>query len=177
LIEMKAVRWFDDETMGTNYSLEEIPEDLKEKAEEWKEKLVESVAEIDDAILERYFDDPDSITKEEMLTVIRRATIDGVIVPMMCGSAFKNKGVQRLLDSVCAFLPSPLDKGEVTGKNPVIDKEVTRTANIDEPLAALAFKIATDPFVGRLAYMRVYSGKIEAGSQVLNTRTGKKERI
>jgi len=177
LIEMKAIRWFDDETMGTNYSLEEIPEELREQAEEWKEKLVESVAEVDDAILERYFDDPDSITKEEMLTVIRRATIDGVIVPMMCGSAFKNKGVQRLLDSVCAFLPSPLDKGEITGTNPVIHKEELRTANIDEPMAALAFKIATDPFVGRLAYMRVYSGKIEAGSQVLNTRTGKKERI
>ncbi|QGY42840.1 elongation factor G [Maribellus comscasis] len=177
LIEMKAIRWFDDENMGTNYSLEEIPEELMEQAEEWKEKLVESVAEVDDAILERYFEDPDSITKEEMLTVIRRATIDGVIIPMMCGSAFKNKGVQRLLDSVCAFLPSPLDKGDVTGKNPVIDKEVTRTADVDEPLAALAFKIATDPFVGRLAYIRVYSGKIESGSQVLNSRTGKKERI
>ena len=177
LIEMKAIRWFNDETMGTNYSLEDIPEELMEQAEEWKEKLVESVAEVDDAILERYFDDPDSITKEEMLTVIRRATIDGVIVPMMCGSAFKNKGVQRLLDSVCAFLPSPLDKGEITGTNPVINKEELRTADIDEPMAALAFKIATDPFVGRLAYMRVYSGKIEAGSQVLNTRTGKKERI
>ncbi|MCG6186989.1 elongation factor G [Maribellus maritimus] len=177
LIEMKAIRWFDDENMGTNYSLEDIPEELMEQAEEWKEKLVESVAEVDDAILERYFEDPDSITKEEMLTVIRRATIDGVIIPMMCGSAFKNKGVQRLLDSVCAFLPSPLDKGDVTGKNPVIDKEVTRTADVDEPLAALAFKIATDPFVGRLAYIRVYSGKIESGSQVLNSRTGKKERI
>ncbi len=177
LIEMKAVRWFDDENMGTNYSLEEIPEELMEQAEEWKEKLVESVAEVDDHILERYFEDPDSITKEEMLEVIRRATIDGVIIPMMCGSAFKNKGVQRLLDSVCAFLPSPIDKGDVTGKNPVINKEVTRTADVDEPLAALAFKIATDPFVGRLAYLRVYSGKIESGSQVLNSRTGKKERI
>jgi len=177
LIEMKAIRWFNDETMGTNYSLEDIPEELMEQAEEWKEKLIESVAEVDDHIMERYFEDPDSITKEEMLTVIRRATIDGVIVPMMCGSAFKNKGVQRLLDSVCAFLPSPLDKGEITGTNPVIKKEELRTADVEEPLAALAFKIATDPFVGRLAYMRVYSGKIEAGSQVLNTRTGKKERI
>ena len=177
LIEMKAVRWHDDETMGTNYSLEEIPEDLVELAEEWRGKMIESVAEVDDAILERYFEDPDSITKEEMLEVIRRATIEGVIIPMMCGSAFKNKGVQRLLDSVCAFLPSPLDKGEVTGINPDNDKEITRTANTDEPLTALAFKIATDPFVGRLAYMRVYSGRLEAGSQVLNTRTGKKERI
>jgi elongation factor G len=177
LIEMKAVRWYEDETMGTNYSLEEIPEDLMEQAEEWRGKLVESVAEVDDALLERYFEDPESITKEEMLAVIRRATIEGVIIPLMCGSAFKNKGVQRLLDAVCAFLPSPLDKGDITGINPVINKEVKRTANVEEPLAALAFKIATDPFVGRLAYMRVYSGKIEAGSQVLNSRTGKKERI
>jgi len=177
LIEMKAIRWFDDETMGTNYSLEEIPAELLEQAEEWKEKLVESVAEVDDHILERYFDDPDSITKEEMLTVIRRATIDGVIIPMMCGSAFKNKGVQRLLDSVCAFLPSPLDSGDVKGINPWTNKEEIRTANVEEPMAALAFKIATDPFVGRLAYIRVYSGIIDAGSQVLNTRTGKKERI
>ncbi len=177
LIEMKAVRWYNDETMGTNYSLEEIPEDLMELAEEWRGKMVESVAEVDDAILERYFEDPDSITKEEMLEVIRRATIEGVIIPMMCGSAFKNKGVQRLLDSVCAFLPSPLDKGEVTGVNPDTEKEITRTADTEQPLTALAFKIATDPFVGRLAYMRVYSGRLEAGSQVLNTRTGKKERI
>ncbi len=177
LIEMKAVRWFNDETMGTNYSLEEIPEDLLELAEEWREKLVESVAELDDHIMERYFDDPESITPEEMLSVIRRATIEGIIVPMMCGSAFKNKGVQRLLDSVCAFLPSPLDKGQVTGINPYTDKEVTHTADVEEPLVALAFKIATDPFVGRLAYIRVYSGKIDAGSQVLNSRTDKKERI
>ncbi|MBN1986630.1 MAG: elongation factor G [Prolixibacteraceae bacterium] len=177
LIEMKAVRWFDDENMGTNYSLEEIPADLMELAEEWKEKLVESVAEVDDAIMERYFEDPDSITKEEMLAVIRRATIDGVIIPMMCGSAFKNKGVQRLLDAVCAFLPSPIDKGQVSGINPYTEKEVHHTADVDEPLVALAFKIATDPFVGRLAYIRVYSGKIESGSQVLNSRTDKKERI
>ncbi|SHE43009.1 translation elongation factor 2 (EF-2/EF-G) [Mariniphaga anaerophila] len=177
LIEMKAVRWFDDEKMGTNYSLEEIPADLLEQAEEWRGKLVESVAEVDDALLERYFDDPESITKEEMLTVIRRATIQGVIIPMMCGSAFKNKGIQRLLDAICAFLPSPIDNGHITGVNPDTDKEVTRTADVNEPLTALAFKIATDPFVGRLAYIRVYSGKIESGSQVLNTRTGKKERI
>jgi elongation factor G len=177
LIEMKAVRWFDDETKGTTYSLEDIPADLLEQAEEWRGKLVESIAEVDDELLERYFEDPDSITKEEMLTVIRRATLEGVIIPMMCGSAFKNKGVQRLLDSVCAFLPSPLDSGEITGENPVIKKEVTRTADVNEPFAALAFKIATDPFVGRLAFMRVYSGRIDAGTAVLNTRTGKKERI
>ena len=177
LIEMKAVRWFDDETKGTTYSLEEIPAELLEQAEEWRGKLVESIAEVDDELLERYFEDPESITKDEMLTVIRRATIEGIIIPMMCGSAFKNKGVQRLLDSVCAFLPSPLDSGEITGENPDNKKEVTRSADVDEPFAALAFKIATDPFVGRLAFMRVYSGRIDAGSAVLNTRTGKKERI
>ncbi|MEN8116495.1 MAG: elongation factor G [Bacteroidota bacterium] len=177
LVEMKAVRWEDDAAMGTKYVLDEIPAELVGQAEEWKEKLVESVAEVDDEILERYFEDPDSITNEEMLAVIRKATIGGVIIPMMCGSAFKNKGVQRLLDAVCEFLPSPLDKGEITGINPVIKKEVTRTANNEEPLAALAFKIATDPFVGRLAYIRVYSGKLDAGSTVYNSRTGKKERI
>ena len=177
LIEMKAVRWHDDENKGTTYSLEEIPAELLEQAEEWRGKLMESVAEVDDELLERYFEDPDSITKDEMLTVIRRATIEGIIIPMMCGSAFKNKGVQRLLDSVCAFLPSPLDSGEITGTNPVIKKEVTRSADVDEPFTALAFKIATDPFVGRLAFMRVYSGRIDAGTSVLNTRTSKKERI
>jgi elongation factor G len=177
LIEMKAVRWYDDENKGTTYSLEDIPAELEEQANEWREKLVESIAEVDDELLERFFEDPDSITKEEMLTVIRRATLEGVIIPMMCGSAFKNKGVQRLLDSVCAFLPSPLDSGEITGTNPVIKKEVTRSADVDEPFSALAFKIATDPFVGRLAFIRVYSGKINAGDTVLNTRSGKKERI
>ena len=128
-------------------------------------------------LLERYFEDPESITKEELIAVIRKATIEGVIIPMMCGSAFKNKGVQRLLDSVCAFLPSPLDSGQVTGVNPWTEKEETRTADVDQPLAALAFKIATDPFVGRLAFIRVYSGRLDGGMTVLNTRTGKKERI
>src|SRR5690606_9699763 len=123
LIEMKAIRWFEDSTMGTNYNLEEIPDEYKEQAEEWRVNLMESVAEIDDALLERYFEDADSITKEEMIEVIRRATIEGIIIPMMCGSAFKNKGVQRLLDSVCAFLPGPLDKGEITGMNPDVNKE------------------------------------------------------
>lgn len=177
LIEMKAVRWYEDGDKGTNYFLEDIPADLVELAEEWRGKLVESVAEVDDELLERYFEDPESITKDEMLAVIRKATIAGVIIPMMCGSAFKNKGVQRLLDSVCAFLPSPLDKGIVTGVNPWTEKEETRSSDVNEPLASLAFKIATDPFVGRLAYIRVYSGKLEGGITVLNTRTGKKERI
>jgi elongation factor G len=177
LIEMKAVRWFDDETMGTSYTLQDIPDDLIQEAEEWRAKLIESLAELDDYLLERYLEDPALITREEMLDFIRRATIEGIIVPLMCGSAFKNKGVQRLLDAVCAFLPSPLDNGQISGINPVINKEVHRNADVNEPLAALAFKIATDPFVGRLAYMRVYSGQIESGSQVLNVRTGKKERI
>ncbi|HSM48016.1 MAG TPA: GTP-binding protein, partial [Draconibacterium sp.] len=177
LIEMKAVRWYEDENKVTAFKLEEIPADLIELAEEWRGKLVESVAEVDDELLERYFEDSESITKDEMLAVIRKATIAGVIIPMMCGSAFKNKGVQRLLDSVCAFLPSPLDNGHVTGINPWTQKEETRNADVNEPLAALAFKIATDPFVGRLAYIRVYSGKIDGGVTVLNTRTGKKERI
>jgi elongation factor G len=177
LIEMKAVRWYEDGEKGTNYFLEDIPADMVELAEEWRGKLMESVAEVDDALLERYFDDPDSITKEEMLAVIRKATIARVIIPMMCGSAFKNKGVQRLLDSVCAFLPNPLDKGDVIGVNPWTDKEEKRSADSTQPLAALAFKIATDPFVGRLAYIRVYSGKLDGGCTVLNTRTGKKERI
>ncbi|MDR2910868.1 MAG: elongation factor G [Bacteroidales bacterium] len=177
LIEMKAVYWYEDENKGTSYKLEDIPNDLLKQAEEWKEKLIESVAEVDDNILERYFEAPDSITKKEMYDVIRRATIEGAIVPMMCGSAFKNKGVQCLLDSVCAFLPSPLDKGDVVGTDPETDEGVVRSADSDEPLVALAFKIATDPFVGRLVYIRVYSGRIESGSQVLNTRTGKKERI
>ncbi|MFV0269392.1 MAG: elongation factor G [Draconibacterium sp.] len=177
LVEMKAVRWYADENTGTRYALEDIPADLLEQAEEWKEKLVESVAEVDDELMERYFDDPDSITKDEMLAVIRKATLKGIIIPMLCGSAFKNKGVQRLLDAVCEFLPGPLDKGEIKGINPDTDKEVVRTANADEPLAALAFKIATDPFVGRLAYIRVYSGTLHAGDTVYNSRTGKKERI
>ncbi len=177
LIEMKAVRWYEDGEKGTNYFLEDIPADMVELAEEWRGKLVESVAEVDDELLERYFEAPETITKDEMLGVIRKATIAGVIIPMMCGSAFKNKGVQRLLDSVCAFLPSPLDNGHVTGINPWTDKEETRNADVDEPLAGLAFKIATDPFVGRLAFVRIYSGRINGGDTVLNTRTGKKERI
>ena len=177
LIEMKAVRWYEDENKVTAFKLEEIPADMVELAEEWRGKLVESAAEVDDELLERYFEAPETITKDEMLAVIRKATISGVIIPMMCGSAFKNKGVQRLLDSVCAFLPSPLDNGHVTGINPWTDKEETRNADVDEPLAGLAFKIATDPFVGRLAFIRIYSGRINGGDTVLNTRTGKKERI
>ncbi|WP_321287058.1 elongation factor G [uncultured Sunxiuqinia sp.] len=177
LIEMKAIRWYDDATLGTDYKMEEIPEELKELAEEYREKMVESVAELDDALMERYFDDPESITSEELISVIRQGTLKHVIVPMMCGSAFKNKGVQRLLDAVVEFLPSPLDKGELVGADPSTGDKVVRNASVEEPLSALAFKIATDPFVGRLCFIRVYSGKIDAGSTVFNTRTGRKERI
>ncbi len=178
LIEMKAIRWRDDADMGTTYYLEDVPADLVDVANEWREKLVEAVAEQNEELMERFFEDPDSITKEEMLEVIRKATISGEIVPMLCGSAFKNKGVQRLLDYVCAFLASPIDKGAIRGNMPRMpEKEVIREPNTEEPLAALAFKIATDPFVGRLCFIRVYSGEIKAGSYVFNPRTGKKERI
>eukprot|EP01029_Cantina_marsupialis_P025107 TRINITY_DN65_c0_g1_i2.p1 TRINITY_DN65_c0_g1~~TRINITY_DN65_c0_g1_i2.p1 ORF type:complete len:706 (-),score=191.70 TRINITY_DN65_c0_g1_i2:16489-18606(-) len=176
LIAMKAVVWYDDEN-GTNYTLEDIPDHLVADANEWRETLVEAVAEQDEELMERFFEDPDSITEEEMLEVIRKATIAMDIVPMLCGSAFKNKGVQRLLDAIIAFMPSPLDIDAIEGTVPGTDEEVTRKPDVDEPLAALAFKIATDPFVGRLAFTRVYSGFIDAGSYVFNTRSGNKERI
>ena len=177
LIEMKAIRWRDDATLGTTYYMEAIPADMQEQADEYRAKLVESVAEFDDELLEKFFEDPDSITVDQMLDVIRKATIAGSIVPMMCGSAFKNKGVQRLLDAICAFLPSPLDKGEIKGVEYNGDEEIIRHADVNEPLTALAFKIATDPYVGRLCFIRVYSGRINAGDSVFNSRTGKKERI
>jgi elongation factor G len=176
LIRMKAIYWH-NEAMGAEYDVEEIPADLLEQAQEWREKLVESVAEQDEVLMEKFFADSDSITVEELIAVIRQATISGVIIPMLCGSAFKNKGVQTLLDAVCAFLPNPLDIGSIEGKDPDTDEMVERKPSIDQPLSALAFKIATDPFVGRLCFIRVYSGKIDAGSYVLNMRTGKKERI
>jgi elongation factor G len=176
LIKMKAILWH-DETMGADYSEEEIPANLVDEAKEWREKMVESIAEQDEDLMERFFDDPDSITEEQLKAVIRKATINGDIIPMLCGSAFKNKGVQTLLDAVCAYLPNPLDKGELVGVKPGTEEKETRKPDVDEPLAALAFKIATDPFVGRLCFIRVYSGAIDAGSYVLNTRTGKKERI
>ncbi|MFY9153508.1 MAG: elongation factor G [Prolixibacteraceae bacterium] len=177
LIEMKAIRWKDDATLGTTYYMEEIPESMQGISDEYRAKLVEAVAEHDDELLERFFDDPDSITPDHLNEVIRKATIAQSILPMMCGSAFKNKGVQRLLDAVCAFLPNPLDKGEIVGMEYNGDEEIIRHADVNEPLAALAFKIATDPYVGRLCFIRVYSGKIDAGDTVFNSRTGKKERI
>jgi elongation factor G len=176
LVAMKSVVWH-DETMGADYSVEEIPEDMLPLAQEWREKLVESVAEQDEALMEKFFDDPASITEDELKHVIRKATLKGVIIPMLCGSAFKNKGVQTLLDAVCAYLPNPLDVASIIGTNPDTNEEVERKPDVNEPLSALAFKIATDPYVGRLCFIRVYSGKIDAGSYVLNTRTGKKERI
>ena len=177
LIENKAVIWFRDETLGTRYELHDIPEDMLEEAEEWRGNLVEAVAEADDTILERYLDDPDSITREDMLTVMRKSTIEGLAVPVLCGSAFKNKGVQRLLDAIVAYLPSPLEVGGIKGINPKNNEEDIRMPDENEPLAALAFKIATDPFVGRLAFLRVYSGMLKTGDMVLNMRTGKRERI
>jgi elongation factor G len=178
LIRMKAIYYIEDELHGTRFNEAEIPGDLLEQATEWRAKLVEAAAESDDELLERFFEDADSITVEELQAVIRKSTISGIIIPMMCGSAFKNKGIQRLLDSVCAYLPSPVDIGNVEGNEPGDpENKISRKPDESEPLTGLAFKIATDPFVGRLCYIRVYSGKIEAGQQVLNSRTGKRERI
>ncbi len=178
LVENKAVVWFeDDKTKTTQYRLEDIPSDMVDEVNEWREKLIEAVAEYNDDLLERFFDDPDSITKDEILETIRKATIDMSIVPVLCGASFKNKGIQRLLDAVVSFLPSPLDIGAVTGTHPDSDKEVVRNPDSKEPFCGLAFKIATDPYVGRLAFIRVYSGQLPSGSYIFNTRSGKKERI
>jgi elongation factor G len=177
LVKMKAIFWH-DETMGAEYSVEEIPADLQAEAEEWRDKMLEVVAEYDDAVMEKFFDDPSTITEDEVNVAIRKATLSMEITPMICGSAFKNKGVQTMLDAVCAYLPSPLDTPEIFGNDPRFeDKQIVRHPDEDEPLTALAFKIATDPYVGRLCFFRVYSGKLAAGSYVYNTRSDKKERI
>lgn len=177
LVTMKAILWH-DETMGAQYSVEEIPADLLAEAEEWREKMLEIVAEYDDVLMEKYFDDPATITVEEIKVAIRKATLSMEINPMICGSAFKNKGVQTMLDAVCAYLPSPLDTPEIVGTDPRDpEKQIVRHPDATEPLTALAFKIATDPYVGRLCFFRVYSGKLPAGSYVYNTRSDKKERI
>ena len=176
LITKEAIVW-NEADQGMTYEVIDIPDDLKETVDEWRQNLVENVAEYDDNLLEKFFDDPDSITKEEMMSAIRKAVIDMSFSPVMCGSAFKNKGVQALLDAVCAYLPSPLDLPPITGSDPDSETDVTRKPSNDEPFAALAFKIATDPFVGRLCFFRVYSGKLDAGSYVYNNRNGKKERI
>jgi len=177
LVAMKAILWH-DETMGAQYDVEEIPADLLEEAQEWRDKMLEVVAEYDDVLMEKYFDDPTTITEDEIKVAIRKATLSMEINPVICGSAFKNKGVQTMLDAVCAYLPSPLDTPETIGFDPRDpEKQVVRHPDANEPLCALAFKIATDPYVGRLCFFRVYSGKLEAGSYVYNTRSDKKERI
>ena len=176
LISGKAIVW-NEEDKGMTFTEIPVPADLVEVVAEWRGKLLEAIAEYDDSLMEKYFEDPNSIGEEEMISAIRSAVCDFKFVPMMCGSAFKNKGVQAVLDAVCAFLPGPLDVPPVKGINPRTDEEVTRKPNTSEPFAALAFKIATDPYVGRLAFMRVYSGALDAGSYVLNTRTDNKERI
>ena len=177
LVRMKAFLWH-DETMGAEYSVEDIPAELQAEAEEWRDKMLEVLAECDDALMEKYFDDPSTITEDEIKAAIRKGTLSMAINPMICGSSFKNKGVQTLLDAVCAYLPSPEDTPAIEGTDPRDpDKVVVRKPLFEEPLTALAFKIATDPYVGRLCFFRVYSGSMNAGSYVLNTRSGKKERI
>ena len=177
LVKMKAIYWH-DETMGAEYSVEEIPAELQAEAEEWRDKMLETLAECDDALMEKYFDDPTTITEAEIKAAIRKGTLSMQINPMICGSSFKNKGVQTLLDAVCAYLPSPEDTPAIEGTDPRDpDKVVVRKPLFEEPLTALAFKIATDPYVGRLCFFRVYAGSMAAGSYVLNARSGKKERI
>ena len=177
LVENKAVVWYKDDTLGTRYELQEIPEEFREETEEWRTKLIESVAEADDSLLERYFEDPNSITTDDIIRVLRLSVVNGIAVPVLCGASFKNKGIQRLLDAVVALLPSPVDIGGIKGTNPKNDEQEAREPNTSEPLSSLVFKIATDPFVGRLAFLRVYSGVLKAGDTVLNMRTGKRERI
>ncbi len=176
LIRNEAFTW-KEEDLGRTFTIIPIPEDLKEITIEWRKRLIEGVAESDETLLDKFIEDEESITEEEMLTAIRKATLNMSIVPVLCGSAFRNKGVQKLLDSVVAFLPSPLDIPAVSGVNPFTNKEEERHPDENESFSALAFKIAVDPFVGRLCYFRVYSGKLSAGGQVYNNRTGKKERI
>ena len=176
LIKMKAILWH-DETMGAEYDVEEIPADLQDECDECRNKLLEAAAEYDESIMEKYFDDPSSITEEEIIAAVRKGTVAMECTPMICGSSYKNKGVQPLLDYVCAFLPSPMDIENITGTNPDTEEEETRKPSESDPTAALAFKIATDPYMGRLVFFRVYSGKVVAGSYVYNPRSGKKERI
>ena len=177
LIAMKGYFYDQESKELVNYEVREIPENLRAEAEEWRGKLIESVAEYDDALMEKFFDDPSKITEDEIITALRKATIDMAAVPVCCGSSFKNKGVQFLLDAVIRYLPSPLDKNSVEGINPKTNETEVRHSTVKEPFCALVFKIATDPFVGRLAFMRAYSGKLDAGSYVLNTRSDKKERV
>ncbi len=175
LIKMKAILWH-DETMGAEYDIEDIPADLVDEAEEWRDKMLECASNYDDELMEKYLDGQE-ISEEEIIAALRKGTVSMEITPMVCGSSYKNKGVQPLLDYVCAFLPSPLDAVNIVGTNPETEKEEDRKPSEDEPTAALAFKIATDPYMGRLVFFRVYSGKVQAGTYVYNPRSGKKERI
>ena len=177
LVTMKALIWNQDEQFGMNYSVEDIPDDLADMADEWRNNLLETVCETDDQLLEKFFEDKDSISEAEIREAIRKATLARIFVPVLCGSAFKNKGVQPLLNAIAAYLPSPLDIGPVSGLNPKTEKTEKRDPSDKAPFSALAFKIATDPFVGRLAFIRVYSGVIKSGAAVYNMRTERKERI
>ena len=177
LIAMKAMIYDHNSDALVNYQITDIPEKYVDEANAWREKLVEAAAEYDESLMEKFFEDPDSISEDEVIAALRKATIDMAIVPACCGSSFKNKGVQFLLNAIMRYLPSPLDKGAVKGINPKTGDEVERKPDAKEPFAALVFKIATDPFVGRLAFLRAYSGKLDAGSYVLNTRSDKKERV
>ncbi|MBR2452384.1 MAG: elongation factor G [Rikenellaceae bacterium] len=177
LIDMKAIYYNDDKTVRDNYVLKEIPAEMQAEAEEWRNKLIEEVAAEDEALMEKFFTDPDTITRNELMAAIRKATCSMKLIPMLCGSSFKNKGVQLLLDSIIAYLPSPVDVPAIVGTHPSTGDEEVRHSDASDPFCALAFKIATDPFVGRLAFIRAYSGRLDAGSYVLNSRSGKKERI
>ncbi len=176
LISRKAIVYDSGEEL-VNYQIQEVPSDMLEEVESWREKLVEAAAECDEAVMEKFFDDPDSVTEEDIIAALRKGTISMQIVPACCGSSFKNKGVQFLLDAVMRYLPSPLDKGEVRGTSPRTGQEEDLLPSADQPFCALVFKIATDPFVGRLAFLRVYSGRVDSGSYVYNVRTARKERI
>ena len=176
LVKMKAIFWH-DETMGADYDIEDIPADMVDECNEWRDKLLESAAEFDEALMEKYFEDPSTITEEEIIAAVRKGCLSLQCVPMLCGSSFKNKGVQTMLDYVCALLPSPMDTENIVGTNPDTEEEEDRKPSVDDPTSALAFKIATDPYVGRLVFFRVYSGTVSAGSYVYNPRSGKKERV
>jgi len=176
LVKNRAIVW-DDDNYGSTFEVVDIPSDLKEESAILRNQLIEAVAEYDEVLLEKFFDDPESITEDEIHNALRAATQDISIIPMICGSSFKNKGVQFLLDAVCRYLPSPQDKEAIIGTDPNTDLEISRKPNAKEPFSALAFKIATDPYVGRLAFFRAYSGRLDAGSYVLNNRSGNKERI
>jgi len=176
LVKNQAIVWHED-NFGSTFDVVDIPDDLKEESQRLRGELIEAVAEYDENLLEKYFEDPDSITEDEVHNALRAATQEISIIPMVCGSAFKNKGVQFLLDAVCRYLPSPVDKEAIIGTNPDSEEEISRLPKVDEPFSALAFKIATDPYVGRLAFFRVYSGRLDAGSYILNNRSENKERI